>query len=188
MNPRPIIALAALFLSAIAAAGPITCPPVLSPDGQTVDPSCSGLGSQIFAIPNFTYNIFWNDNANAGDYDFNDLWATVQFSANAKHATVTWAGSASNMDNALYFGPIELFSNSNHPAPVTITTLPGLEVVLGLFVPDSPPQFYLDGPGIRNADRQIHAIVTQATPEPSGFALIFFGGLGILATRLMRRR
>lgn len=191
MNPRPTrsIALAALLLSSFASASPLTCPPVLSPDGQTVDPACPGLGAQIFAVPNSTWNIAWNDNLNVGDYDFNDLWATVQFSANAKHATVTWAGSAASLDDVLYYGPIELFSDSNHPAPVTITTFPGLEVVLGLFVPDHPfPEFYLDGPGIRNADRQIHAIVTQATPEPSGLTMILFGGMGVLITRLMRRR
>lgn len=189
MNPRHprSIAIAALLLSAFAAASPLTCPPVLSPDSQTVDPSCPGLGARIFAVPNSIWDIKWNDNFNIGDYDFSDLWATVQFSANGKHATVTWAGSASALDDVLYYGFLDLLSNSNHPVPVTITTLPGLEVVFGLFVPDSPPQFYLDGPALRNADHNIHAIVTQATPEPSGLALIVLGGLGLLVTKLLRR-
>lgn len=178
----------ALTLSTLAVGSSLTCPPVLSPDGVSVDPNCPGIGAQVFALPNTSWVLDFNDNKNKGDYDFNDLMAVVAFNATGNQAIVTWAGSASGMNNALYYGFTEIFTDMNHAAPVTITTSPNLEVVFGLFVPDSPSQFYFDGPAIRNPDHQAHAYVAQLTPEPSTWGAILMGLAGVLLCKALQKK
>lgn len=170
------------LLTAITAlAGPMTCPPNFTTDGIAVSPSCAGLGAEVFAVPGSTWTLDLNDNLGGGDQDYNDLGATITVNATGTDAVVTWAGSLASTDNSLYDGHEYLFSNSSHPASVTIATTPGAEIHFDLH---SNGNIWYTGPAGVNSDDQIHDWAQDApgVPEPGTIGLVL-AGLGLIAWR-----
>lgn len=184
-----IFAIAVLATTAFA--GPLVCPPTLSPDGLTVDPACPGLGAQVIAAPNSQWLVFFEDQNGGGDHDFNDLAFGVTFDATGIHGVATFlGGSTSGNDTALVYGLIPMFSDFAHPSPFNFLSVPNLPVIFGELVPDPNAPHghieYLTGPAAFNPDYQIHAWVGQ-TPEPNTIMLGVIGAALLIARRIRLR-
>src|SRR6185312_3911346 len=74
------------------------CPPVMTPDSQTVADTCAGLGQYVYAYRGTTGQVWFNDNNNApgtfDDRDYNDAVAGFAIS-NRGFVTFDWFGSDS---------------------------------------------------------------------------------------------
>lgn len=188
-----------LILSSTTYAG--VCPPDFTHDGITVDPTCAGLGQNIYAVPG-TFTAALNDN-HAGDPgndgDFNDQILNGFFSPVIKNGkilgVVTLSGSLSAWDDVEEYNGVAMFSNS-HPGTFTFEADYGSIVPLGAFVNDPVHglQTYITGPD--GGDGSIHYWVSQTpsdppcpTPEP-GTAVVMSSGLGLMfvAAVISRRK
>jgi hypothetical protein len=177
-----------LTLTGVALSTPTVCPPDLVTDGIAVTASCAGLGADVFADPGTTWLLTWNDNVGTigNDYDFNDLEADIVISANGTSATVTYMGSLSAINDVLYDGTQDLFSDSTHPLSVVIATTPGAEIPFDLH---SNGNVFVTGVGAMNFDGQIHDWTQDASavPEPGSLYLLL-GGAALLGGLAYRRK
>jgi|ERR1041385_77480 hypothetical protein len=118
-------------------ASPLACPPDFVNDGRAVDPSCSGIAANVYALPGSTWSFSFEDVSFAEqhpDGDYNDLWGTLKVNALGTRALVTFGGSLAARWNTLLLGGSPLFFNltSNPGDSVTIATTPWAAIPLEL--------------------------------------------------------
>jgi hypothetical protein len=93
------------FLLSTALAAGASASPVLFPDGVDLSPSDPGLAREIVAIPDSTWEGWWNDNVRPPDFDFNDWGMQLGFgraSGGVVSAIAQFLGSTSALYNRVY--------------------------------------------------------------------------------------
>lgn len=171
----------ALIFAAVAVAGPVTvCPPVLTPDAQSVDFSCVGIGAAITAFPGSDWLFSFEDIdffTDTPDADFNDFMGSLLVSPSGTSALVTFTGSNAGRWNTLLYGGVPLFA-TNLSAPgstVTIPTTPNGDVPFVLKSSDLYlGDFYYGMGTIQDWAVCVNDKCHTEVPEPS------YGVLGIM--------
>jgi PEP-CTERM motif len=190
MQKRTLLLITALPLLCCAET---ICPPTLAVDGETVAPSCPGLGAEVIDEPGANYQVWFEDLYGGGDRDYNDIVFSVDFDSQGI-PTATFIGADSSYTDLVLFKGGVLFSKLSSPGPITLGGESfGQELEFSILTPVGG--FITDGPGFRNPDGEIHAYVVSPdtvsttvskTPEPQTFLLL---GGGLLAiTAALRRR
>jgi len=160
--------------------------PVLFPDGVALNPSDPGLGRLIMAYPGSTWEAWFNDNQNGGDFDFNDLVLEIYFGASGD-ATVI--GFNAQHTNVATVGGVTLSPSDVGPKIFSYT--PNVELVISATNTTLGIGPYYSGPASRNSDNTIHWWTVQTggppqeIPEPATFLTL---GSALLAVGFALRR
>jgi len=160
--------------------------PVLFPDGVALNPSDPGLGRLIIATPGSTWEAWFNDNENGGDFDFNDLVLQIYFGTSGD-ATVIGFNSQDN--NVATVGGITLSQFDVGPKIFSYTQ--NVELIISAMDTTLGKGPYYSGPASRNSDNTIHWWTQQIggppeeIPEPATFLTL---GSALLVVGLALRR
>jgi hypothetical protein len=163
--------------------------PVVSPDGVQVPPGDPNLGAPLIGAPNQVWQVWFNDNIDGVDFDFNDAVVEARFGAST--FDLVWlSGTTMGTEEVGVLGQAGTVSILNPLATYNYT--PG-EVILFDFVVGNGT-FYT-GPGSRNPDGLVHAWVACVAlcqsapdveaPEPSSYLLV---ASSLAGGWLLRRR
>jgi hypothetical protein len=181
-----------LILITLVLVASLTASPVLNPDSVTIPDNHPGLGVEVMAIPNTSWTVWFNDNRDRGDYDFNDLVIGVSFgsiignSGNVGAETIIMA-SVSAHGNLGYvedsFLPIPFFGETFKATAGSIVTFRMQDTNTG--------DVWYSGAASKNSDGQFHSVVfghhaITETPEPASLALMPAGLLAVAFLRFKR--
>jgi hypothetical protein len=161
--------------------------PVLNPDSVRVPDDDPGLGRPVVAAPGSFYEIWWNDNADQGDFDFNDLVIEVRFADSPidgflpAEARIGGRNTANNLVSNTPSGTEIGLSWLAFSTPI------GQEAIFSLS-DRTETEVWFTGGRERNADNQFHAWVSAldaetrdapAVPEPHTL-LLLSSGVGLI--------
>lgn len=159
--------------------------PVLSPDGQPLNPLDPQLGAQIYAIPGSIWEVYFNDNymnsgpgVNGGDFDFNDAVLVVNFGLPGS-VSLDYFASVSGDVQYIGYSPNPILSvGQRDKYPVAQN---GAVFTVFDYVPIID-HTYITGPASWNPDSTVHAFVqrldvSSETPEPMTWLYCLIGFL-----------
>jgi hypothetical protein len=139
--------------------------PVLIPDSVRVPDDDPGLGRLVVAEPGYLYEVWWNDNVDQGDFDFNDLVIEVRFAESLidgfvpAEAKIKGSNTAHNLVSYTPSGTEIGSSWAAFATPI------GQEAKFSL-ADKTDADVWFTGNRERNSDNQYHAWVSVAGGEP----------------------